>query len=172
VWGADAFRPTFQLWREQRQSVQLSYYMPYSRAPSASLGFDLAWFQEHHPDWVMYRCDKTTVAFWGTETAPHGSVPLDFTNPEVIEWQMANQSALAYHLGYGAMAFDNFGGGARQGANSGQACGVWQRNGSWTEVFAPQCKGCGVLDFAEVSAGGHHSPTPRAVAGRLLSSNV
>jgi len=125
--------------------------MPYSRAPAARLGFTLDWFQAHHPDWVMYRCDRKTVAFWGAETAPHGSVPLDFTNADVIEWQMANQSSIAHRLGYSAMAFDNFGGGARQGANNGQACGVWQRNGSWTQVFQPVPKGDGALDFAEAS---------------------
>ena len=71
------------------------------------LGFTLAWFQQHHPDWIMYRCDKKTVAFWGSETAPHGSVPIDFTNPAVVEWQMANQSSQAAALGYDSMAFDN-----------------------------------------------------------------
>ena len=87
----------------------------------------------------------------GDETARLGSVPLDFTNPDVVEWQMANQSSTAYKLGYTAMAFDNFGGGARQGANNGQACGVWQRNGSWTQIFQPVPKGDGALDYAEAS---------------------
>ena len=151
VWGADASHPSLSAWLALESKIELSYYMPYSRAPAARLGFTLDWFQAHHPDWVMYRCDRKTVAFWGAETAPHGSVPLDFTNADVIEWQMANQSSIAHRLGYSAMAFDNFGGGARQGANNGQACGVWQRNGSWTQVFQPVPKGDGALDFAEAS---------------------
>ena len=68
VWGSSASRVAS--WRQVHPRVSLSYYMPYSRAPSASLGFTLAWFQQHHPDWIMYRCDKKTVAFWGSETAP------------------------------------------------------------------------------------------------------
>ena len=152
VWGADSSHAaTFSAWLALKPQVALSYYMPYSRAPAARLGFTLAWFQAEHPDWVMYRCDRKTVAFWGDETARLGSVPLDFTNPDVVEWQMANQSSTAYKLGYTAMAFDNFGGGARQGANNGQACGVWQRNGSWTQIFQPVPKGDGALDYAEAS---------------------
>ena len=89
----------------------------------------------------MYKEDKKTVAFWGAETAPHGSVPIDFTNSAVIDWQIQNQSTPAAVLGYDAMAFDNFGGGARQGANNGEACGVWQRDGTWKEIFAPVSKG-------------------------------
>lgn len=151
VWGADPEHPTLAAWQALRPPIELSYYMPYSRAPAARLGFDLAYFQKHHPDWVMYRCDKKTVAFWGTETAPYGSVPLDFTNPDVVEWQMSNQSSRAHELGFSAMAFDNFGGGARQGANNGEACGVWQRNGTWKQVFRAVPKGDGSLDFAEAS---------------------
>ena len=149
VWGSSSSRVSS--WLGLRPEVVTSFYMPYSRAPSASLGFDLAWFQQHHPDWIMYREDRKTVAFWGTETAPRGSVPIDFTNPKVVDWQMANQSATAASQGYDSMAFDNFGGGARGGDNNGQACGVWQRNGSWKQVFAPVPKGDGALDYAEAS---------------------
>ena len=89
--------------------------MPYSRSPAAAAGFDLAFWNQTHPDWVLMQCDRKTVAFWDHETAPSGSVPLDFTNPEVIKWQMTNQSAYAVALNFSAIAVDNFGGGARQG---------------------------------------------------------
>ena len=151
VWGADPQHPTLDAWLALEPRVELSYYMPYSRAPAARLGFDLAYFLKYHPDWVMYRCDRKTVAFWGDETASDGSVPLDFTNPDVVEWQISNQSTTAQKLGYSAMAFDNFGGGARQGANPGDACGVWQRNGTWKQVFPAVPKGDGSLEFAEAS---------------------
>jgi hypothetical protein len=151
VWGADPRHPTLNAWLALKPPVELSYYMPYSRAPAASLGFDLSWFLQNHPDWVMYRCDRKTVAFWGDETATGGSVPLDFTNPDVVEWQIVNQSTTARKLGYSAMAFDNFGGGARQGANNGEACGVWQRNGTWKQVFRAVPKGDGSLEYAEAS---------------------
>ena len=76
---------------------------------------------------------------------------MDFTNPEVVDWQMANQSTTAARLGYDSMAFDNFGGGARQGANNGQACGVWQRDGTWKQIFPAAPAGDGTLAFAEAS---------------------
>ena len=140
VWGssvdgadADARRAAY---RAAAPLAKLSYYMPYSRAPAASRGFDLAFWNSYHPEWVLYKCDRKTVAFWDGQTAQTGSVPLDFTNPEVVEWQVLNQSAHAVALGYDAMAFDNFGGGARQKANSGKACGVISPNGSWSPRFS------------------------------------
>ena len=136
VWGAQADAERLAEWRTATADVKLSYYMPYSRAPAASLGFDLSFWQREHPDWILcvythrcavhsslshcwavvhgearhhltcvcsilavamrvsvcvswcrYQCDKKTVAFWDGETAPTGSVPLDFTNPEVVAWQ-------------------------------------------------------------------------------------
>eukprot|EP00750_Incisomonas_marina_P033186 INCI961.1.p1 GENE.INCI961.1~~INCI961.1.p1 ORF type:complete len:430 (-),score=47.29 INCI961.1:74-1363(-) len=135
VWGAEPDPARISAWRAANPRTELSYYLPYSRSPAASLGFDLAFWQREHPDWVLYQCDRKTVAFWDGETAPTGSVPLDFTNPDVAAWQVSNQSVLAQSLGFDSMAFDNFGGGARQGAIGGQACGVFLANGSWSPRF-------------------------------------
>ena len=136
VWGAAPDEAKIKAWRSVAPHAKLSYYMPYSRAPSASKGFGLSFWLREHPDWVLYRCDRKTVAYWDGESAPTGSVPLDFTNPDVIRWQVANQSKFAEAHGYDAMAFDNYGGGARQGANPGQACGVWLCNGTqWAYRF-------------------------------------
>jgi hypothetical protein len=155
VWGARSDPARLAAWKQAAPNASLSYYMPYSRAPRASQGFGLAFWQATHPNWVLYQCDQKTVAFWDGETAPEGSVPLDFTNPDVIEWQVKNQSVYAQRMGYNAMAFDNFGGeqsccivfhtsnfvapmsegGSRQGANSGKACGVIEKDGSWSYRF-------------------------------------
>lgn len=133
VWGAST--RNVDAWRRASPNTSLSYYMPYSRSPAASVGFDLAFWLSEHPDWILYRCDRRTVAFWDGESGNTGSVPLDFTSPDVIEWQVRNQSTFADAMGYDAMAFDNFGGGARAGANPGQACGVFDRNGTWSYRF-------------------------------------
>lgn len=136
VWGASTNKQKMEAWRAIAPQAKLSYYMPYSRAPSSSKGFGLDFWLREHPDWILYRCDRKTVAFWNAESAPTGSVPLDFTNPDVIRWQVENQSVFAQQHGYDAMAFDNYGGGARQGASPGQACGVWLRNGTeWSYRF-------------------------------------
>ena len=120
VWGASTNKQKMEAWRAIAPQAKLSYYMPYSRAPSSSKGFGLDFWLREHPDWILYRCDRKTVAFWNAESAPTGSVPLDFTNPDVIRWQVENQSVFAQQHGYDAMAFDNYGGGARQGASPGQ----------------------------------------------------
>jgi len=133
VWGASTTH--VKAWRESSPSTKLSYYMPYSRAPAASLGFTLSFFLKNHPDWILYRCDRKNVAFWDGQSGDTGSVPLDFTNPDVIEWQIRNQSVHAANLNYDMMAFDNYGGGARAGANPGQACGVFDSNGNWEYRF-------------------------------------
>ena len=73
VWGASP--GNLRAWQAAAPHASLSYYMPYSRAPAASMGFDLAFFQAHHPDWVLYGCDRTTVAFWDGQTAKSGSPP-------------------------------------------------------------------------------------------------
>ena len=133
VWGASTSHVS--AWRKANPNTKLSYYMPYSRAPAASLGFDLTFWKTHHPDWILYKCDQKTVAFWDGEHGNTGSVPLDFTNPNVIDWQVRNQSVHAANLGYDMMAFDNYGGGARAGANPGQACGVFDLEGNWQYKF-------------------------------------
>ena len=133
VWGASTTH--VQAWRQANPNTKLSYYMPYSRAPAANLGFTLSHFQKYHPDWILYRCDRKSVAFWDNQSGDTGSVPIDFTNPDVIEWQIRNQSVHASNLGYDMMAFDNYGGGARAGANPGQACGVFDSDGNWHYRF-------------------------------------
>ena len=85
VWGATTSH--VPAWRDASPDIKLSYYMPYSRAPAARLGFDLSFWQADHPDWILYRCDRKTVAFWHGESGNTGSVPLDFTNPDVIACQ-------------------------------------------------------------------------------------
>eukprot|EP00939_MAST-03C_sp_MAST-3C-sp1_P002189 g2189.t1 len=134
VWGSSGSE-RMSAWRVASPTTELSYYMPYSRAPAASRGYSLSFWKENHPDWILYRCDRKSVAFWDGESGETGSVPLDFTNTDVITWQVNNQSALAYSLGYDSMAFDNFGGGARAGANPGQACGVFDKSGEWHYRF-------------------------------------
>ena len=60
VWGASTTH--VEAWRQASPSTKLSYYMPYSRAPAASLGFTLSYFQKYHPDWILYEvCSITTL---------------------------------------------------------------------------------------------------------------
>ena len=46
-------------------------------------GRNISWYEAHQRDWVLYKCDQKTPAFQYGDP----NVPLDFTNPSVIEYQ-------------------------------------------------------------------------------------
>mgnify|MGYP001189770748 CR=1 FL=1 len=80
VWGASTTH--VQAWRRANPNTKLSYYMPYSRAPAANLGFTLSHFQKYHPDWILYRCDRKSVAFWDGEVR------------SVLAWENSNTHSI------------------------------------------------------------------------------
>ena len=77
------------------------------------------------------RCDRKTPAYFGDDP----NVPLDISNPEVVQWQLRNLSVPAAQQGYDAMALDNY---ALE--NSGQGCGVW-RGSTWVPLFSGALEG-------------------------------
>jgi len=122
VWGSDF--PT------QPEGVFNTYYFPWDRAPGIKVDgvlHDLAWFQANHPDWIVYTCDKTTPAWAFKNTR---AVPLDITNPAVLEYIMQTYLVPAIQQGYQGIAFDNI----MIFYNSFNRCGVW-RNGEWVQQF-------------------------------------
>lgn len=117
------------------QPAVLSRYVPFGIAPSgdgtaeqgaSNANFrNLTWWQEHHPSWVLYQCDRVTPAtYWGP------GIGLDITNPAVLEWQLhaprAENSRSAASIaagGYDAISLDVFSSG-----NWFRACGRWEEN--------------------------------------------
>ncbi|MBV9006540.1 MAG: hypothetical protein JO181_17885, partial [Solirubrobacterales bacterium] len=85
-------------------------------------------WQSVHPDWIVYRCDRKTPAYYSSNAT---NVPLDITNPAVRAWQMA-QLADLFGQGATGVAFDNF-----NFANADGRCGVY-RNGVWTPLRYPR----------------------------------
>ena len=106
----------------------MGYYIPYARDANGSR--DLLWWQQHHPEMVLYKvtnwlsmhelrpntvallqCDKKTPAWEFGQTRGH--VPLDISSEAVIRWQLhgddnpASAQAIA-QLGYDAISADNF----------------------------------------------------------------
>lgn len=139
VWGATPH--TVAQWAKASHASIMSYYMPYSRDPapgthltpdhnSTSGKTGLAWWQQHHPSLILYRCDRKTPAWecFSGEGCSHDNVPLDLTNPETLDYQMSAGVAPAHAQGYTAIAFDNFG-----LANQWQACGAYKGGSSGTE---------------------------------------
>src|SRR6266581_7609294 len=92
-----------------------TFYLPYDRDEDTRLykeAHDITWWQANHPDWVEYKCDKTTVAYEFGETT---TVPLDITNPNEVAYMEHTyvdaglQGTLLDHPGekYDGIAFDN-----------------------------------------------------------------
>ena len=127
VWGCDT-PAALDAWHATDASTVVSHYIPYARDPNAS--HTTAWWQEHHPDFILYKCDRKTVA----RSFGDRNMQLDFSNPEVIQWQLNGpDNSFSVQrislLGYDAIAADNFGFG-----NGWGACGVF-RKGKWVQLY-------------------------------------
>ena len=107
----------------------VDYYIPFSRDGNSS--HTLAYWNNSHPDWVLYQCDQKTPAYlFGNRT----NIPLDITNPLVRDYQLqiAEEKlsvAAAPGRSFNGIAWDNM-----SLSNVGKACGVWQGN-TWVGRF-------------------------------------
>jgi hypothetical protein len=130
VWGASLYNVA--AWRKGNPNIFLTYYIPFNRDfgtfTDHSALHDLAWWQANYPDWILYRCDKKTPAYFGSSD----NVPLDFSNSAVISWQVQTYAQPASASGYDGIAADN----ADLGNWTG-ACGVY-RNGTWMQLYSGQ----------------------------------
>lgn len=89
---------------EQPEGVIGSKYFPSIRNPDRKL--DIKWYQENHPDWVMYQEDRKTPAY-GYIYDYGGLVPLDVSNPAVKEYYLQKFIMPAVNAGYKIVAMDN-----------------------------------------------------------------
>jgi hypothetical protein len=93
----------------------------------------LAYWQSTHPDWVVYQCDRTTPAYYGGGGYGVCSVPLDITNPQVIQYQANIAISTATTDGYDGVAADDvYYGDAK---NHNLACGTKNPDGTWNPKF-------------------------------------
>lgn len=123
VWGAsDRLLP---MYAASNPDIVRTYYFPYER--DVELSRDLEYWKAHHPDWIVYKCDKVSPAYMAGEPL---RVPLDISNPQVIDWQVQTFSAAARFYGYDGLAADNYAFG-----NAIGACGVYQ-NGVWVQKYS------------------------------------
>ena len=108
-------------------------YVPFDEDayPQSVTGHSLAWYQANHPDWVVYQCDGTTPAYYGSGDS---NVPLDFSNREVQAYQF-QEAARLLQEGAQGVAFDNF-----SFTNYENRCGVYE-NGVWTPLGYPGLNG-------------------------------
>jgi hypothetical protein len=117
-------------WRRANKDIHVGIYLPFSRDwQSITHPMEpLSWWESTHPDWIVYKCDQRTPAY----ILGDPNVPLDFTNPEVLQWQVQTFILPAYQDGYNFVAADNV-----DLTNWGGACGVFH-NGVWQSLFTKE----------------------------------
>jgi hypothetical protein len=142
VWGA--FNPG--AWDAAHPGMIVSrYLMPFDDDYAIS-GHNLTWWQQNHPDWILYACDQNgNPTHYVARDDGFPDVPLDIHNPQVIQYQIL-QTVGPYMIanGYNALAADNvtfrnYTGapntilgqsvpGENYGTDGWFGCGIWEGN--------------------------------------------
>ena len=159
TWGAG--KPL--AWRAGNSQISTGYYLPFDTDMDVSnfgnLGHPLQWWQSGvHADWVLYRCDRQTPAWAGG--LPQ-NVPLDISNPAVVEYQMTQIGPFMQANGYTSLTVDVL---ALQNNNGG--CGVWTQNHTvWVSKFSGQTQdpvwAAAVMYWMEYTQWYMHSQSPQ-----------
>lgn len=104
-------------------------YLPFNFDPYPQNvpGHSLTDWVRGDPDWIVYRCDAKTPAYYGIDG---GNVPLDVTNPSVVRYQLSQVGKL-FAKGADGVDFDVFG-----FTNISGACGIYER-GVWKSLGYP-----------------------------------
>ena len=129
VWGASPNKVA--AFRAGNPNISISYYIPFHRDNGTFADTDLGkqhdvnYWKSLHPDWILYQCDRTTPAFEYGDP----NVPFDFTNPDVVQWQVQTYAQPASTNGYDAIAADNL-----NLENLFGACGFY-KNGQWVQHY-------------------------------------
>jgi hypothetical protein len=134
VWGADewALAPI----RAANPETRTSKYIPCCRDTQLPVFGAAAIANYTQRGWgsrILYTCDKKTPAYYSHGSAgraSHRSLPLDFSNPDVIEWQAEQAAKPAAALGYDVLALDN-----TEIENGWNACGVWRTPTEWVQLY-------------------------------------
>ncbi len=130
VWGANY--KNLPAYRAANPHIVLSYYFPMHRnhgdfidtALGKQQGLD--YWRAQHPDWVLYKCDRTTPAYEYYDP----NMPFILTDPTVLHWMVQSFAAPAAQYGYDAIALDNV-----NMDNMFGACGSYDKNGQWVQRY-------------------------------------
>jgi hypothetical protein len=117
VWGSN--------WATLPSGMYNIVYIPIS---VDNFTYSVKWYQEKHPDWLEYQCDKKTLAF---EFGAKNLAPLDFTNPAVQAFQHAHWIDAPLKAGYQGIAVDTM-----DLTNDWQRCGHFDSSGSWVQQYS------------------------------------
>ena len=89
----------------------------------------LHWLQQNHPDWIMYRWDRKTIAY--ADPSLPGLPDVDTTNPAYQQWFLQNFALPALRKGFQGISFDN-----GLTANIGQDAGHFDTHGRWVQQYS------------------------------------
>lgn len=145
VWGA--FNPG--AWDAAHSGMIVSRYMVPVQDDNSVSGHNLSWWQSNHPDWILYACDSsgnpTKQLAWSGSYFQ--DVPLDFSNPAVVSYQMNLMIPYLRANGYNAIAADNTdllnyleGGNPNFGQSvtkGDYGCGTYDSSGNFHRLFGP-----------------------------------
>jgi hypothetical protein len=97
-----------------------------------NLGHTITYWKANHPDWILYECDQKTPAY----VPGLSSVPLDISNPDVVNYILNLVGGYAEQNAYSALGFDLVSLKDDLGPGEGlRACGVKTSNG-WVQKFS------------------------------------
>jgi hypothetical protein len=135
IWGVRNPRMA-SAWHTNNTRLNTLLYTPYDTdATGSGLDQPTGWWLAFHPDWILYECNKKSIAF--VPGLP--GVPLDISNPAVSQYQAGLLGSFAEEHGYDGVAADivslkNNTGGAKSGRGG---CGVWTNGHStWVAKFS------------------------------------
>jgi hypothetical protein len=145
VWGS--FNPS--AWRSANSQALVSRYYIIEEDNTLISGLNLQWWEQNHPDWILYACDSSgnptrDIAY--TPGDGFADVPLNIHNPAVVQYQI-QQSLLPYAQanGYNALALDEvifhdmmLGGNPELGQTEKPGefgCGTWNSDGTFNKVY-------------------------------------
>ncbi len=164
VWGAHPGNvPTY---RSSNPNDFLSFYFSFFRDSGTfsdqGATQSLAYWQQVHPDWILYQCDRQTPAY----EDGLNNVPFNFTNPAFLAWQIQTYAQPASAHGYDAIAADNV-----NLQNIIGACGYY-KNGQWVqrytgEIDDPQWRADVLTWLSEMQQALHHLAHPLVLIPNL-----
>jgi hypothetical protein len=130
IWGG--YPENIKSWKAVQPGIVITDYVSFAYDPTTN-GKDsnTSWWEKHHPDWIMYRCDRKTPAVKCYPPAPcDPELPLDITNPDVVQFQVEHGVLPAKAQGFTGIAWDNF-----DLSNSMKACGHYSTAGDWVQLY-------------------------------------
>ncbi len=168
VWGASV--KNVSAFRTANPQIFLTYYISFFRDTGVygnNQPRSLAYWKSTHPDWILYRCDRTTPAYEFGDP----NVPLDIANPAVVAWQVQTYAEPASKGGYDGIAADNV-----SLENLSGACGTYV-NGKWVQRYTgqpndPQWSADVITWLTRMQQALHQLSHPLALVTNLTISNM